>query len=145
MARVFLNNVDSRFIGGMKPSALQMRRPALLILATPVLHSVSVVLDFSGLRVKTQLAVYLPGNVGQLQHRHSDISNGDWSVELLSLANARDEVAKVQVGHRIAAGEVRGRSLLLTGLELARLIALQVVDLIAVTIDQYSPSRSHNG
>src|SRR3984893_3919787 len=121
-----------------------MRRPARLILAPPELHSVRVVLDFSGLRVKTQLAVYFPGNVGKLQHGNSDVSNRDRSIELLSLANTRDKVGKVQVGHRVAPGKIRRRRLLLAGLELARLISLQVIDLITVAIDQHSPSRSHN-
>src|SRR5260370_27843729 len=142
--RVFLITLTQKFAGEIKLSTLEMRRPALLIFATPELHSVRVVLDFSGLRVKTQLAVYLPGNVGKLQHGDSDISNGDWSVEFLSLANARDKVGKVQVGHGVAAGEV-GRRSRLPRLELTRLISLQVVDLIAIAIDQHRPGRSHDG
>src|SRR5260370_41086838 len=129
---------------GMKLSALEVRRPALLILATPVLHSVRVVLDFSGLRVKTQLAVYLPGDVGKLQHGDSDVPYGDWCVELLSLANARDKVGKVQVGHGIAASKVRRRRRL-SRLELARLVSFEIVDLITIAIDQHSPRRSHDG
>src|ERR1700751_2907750 len=93
----------------MKLSALEMRRPALLILATPVLHRMSIVLDLSGLRVKAQLAVYLPGNIGKLQHRDRNIANRDWSVELLALANGGDKVGKVQVGHRVASRKVRRR------------------------------------
>src|ERR1700747_2603606 len=104
----------------MKPSALEMRCPALLVLAAPELHRLRVVLDLPGLRVKTQLTVDLPGNVGKLQHRHSDVSNSDRSVQLLSLANARDKVAKMQVGHRVASGKV-GRRRRLPRLALARL------------------------
>src|SRR5437764_12618464 len=85
-------------LNGMKPSALTMRCPALLILTTPVLHCLRIVLDFSGLRVKAQFAVHLPGNVGKLQHRDRNIADGNWSVEFLPLANAGNEIGKVQVG-----------------------------------------------
>ena len=77
---------------------LEMRRPALLILATTVPHCVRVVHNLPILRIECQLAVYLPGDVGKLKHDDSDVSYGDWRVEFFSLANARDKVGKVQAG-----------------------------------------------
>src|ERR1700677_941156 len=86
---------------------LEMRRPAFLVLSSPHLHGLRVVLDLSIFGVEPQLAVYLPRDVGKLKHRDSDVSYGDGSVELFSLADSRDKVGEMHIGHRIAAGKVR--------------------------------------
>ena len=86
-----------------------MRRPALLILAAPVLHGLGIVLNLAVRRIELQLAVHLPCNVRKLKHRNCDVANRDRRIQLLALANSRDEVGKVQIRHRVAPRQVRRR------------------------------------
>ena len=77
-----------------------------------------------------QLAVHLPGDVRELQHRDGDVADSIGCVELLAGANGGDEVGEVQIGHVVGAGEVGGRGSL-PFLDLAGLLAVQVIDLVA--------------
>src|SRR6202041_4075332 len=86
-----------------------MRRPALFILAAPHLHGLRIVLNLSIRSVELQFAVQLPCDIGELKHGDGNVSYSDRRVELLSLANSRDKVREVHIGHRIAAGKVRRR------------------------------------
>src|SRR5271170_8155138 len=104
-----------------------MRSPALLVFTAPHLHGMCVVLDLSVGGIKLQFAVYLPRNVGKLKHSNGDVSYGNRSVELFSLANSRYEVCKVQICHRVAASKIRRRGRF-ASLEFARLVAFQVID-----------------
>src|SRR5271157_5153374 len=78
---------------------LDMRRPALLVLAPPHLHGFRVALDSSVFRVEMQLPVDFPRDVRKLEHRNSDVADRDRSVELLAFADSRDEVREVRVCH----------------------------------------------
>src|ERR1700676_843646 len=87
---------------------LDIRRPTLLVLASPHLHRFRVTLNASIFRIETQFAVDFPRDVGKLQHRNRDVAEGDRSVELLAFANSRYEVREVRVGHGIAANQIGG-------------------------------------
>src|SRR5271156_6070523 len=120
-----------------------MRSPALLVFTAPHLHGMRVVLDLSVRGIKLQFAVYLPRNVGKLKHSNGNVAYCNRSIELLSLANSRNEVGKVQICHRVAASKVRRRGRF-AGLEFARLVTFQIVDLVTIAIDQHRASCPHD-
>src|SRR5258706_2501560 len=126
-----------------RPRASDMRGPALLVLAPPALHCFRVVQDATVFRVQMQLAVDFPGDVGKLQHGNSDVADRDRSVEFLAFTDACDEVREVGVGHGIAALEVRGRGCA-AGVEFARFISLEIVNLVVIAIDQDCAGRAHD-
>ena len=68
----------------------------------------------------------------------------DWLPQLLASLNASDEVCKVGIGHRVAPDQV-GRCSLVPDLELARHLALQVIDLVAIPIENDRTCRAHDG
>src|SRR6266404_524870 len=129
--------------GRRRHCTLDMRCPALLVLAPPHLHRFRVALDPPVLRVEMQLAVDFPGDVGKLQHRNGNVADRDRSVELLPFADSRDKVREMSIGHGIAAQEVsrRGRT---ASLEFARPIPFEIVYLVAIAIDQHRAGRSHD-
>src|SRR5580704_4372810 len=98
------------FIGISSPGwhcrGLDMRGPALFILAAPHLHRFGVALDLSVFRVEVQLTVDFPRDVGKLQHGNGDVAYRDWSVELFAFADPRNKVREVQIGHGIGSAEV---------------------------------------
>src|SRR5579863_9997418 len=122
---------------------LDMWRPPWLVVAPPHLHGFGIALNPSVFRVETQFPVNFPSDVGKLQHRNGDVANSDRCVELLALADTRDKVREVSVGHGITTDQVRGRSGF-AHLEFACLAAFQVVDLVAIAINQHRARGSHN-
>ena len=64
-----------------------------------------------------------------------DVADFDGGVELFSGADGGDEVGEVEVGHGVGADEVGGGGLG-ADLELVGLLALEVVDFVAVAIDE---------
>src|SRR5271157_854508 len=91
-----------------RPCISEMGRPALLVLAAPHLRGLRIVLDFPVRWVEIERPVHFPGDIGKLKHGDSDIADPDGSVELLSLANRRDEVGKMGNRHVIDANQVGG-------------------------------------
>src|SRR5712691_3981586 len=91
-------------------SVLDMKFPALLVLAPPHLHRFLISLDSSVFCIELQCAFYFPRHVGKLQHRNRNVADSDRSVEFLALADSRDEVREVGVRHGIAADQIRRRS-----------------------------------
>src|SRR6266436_6825910 len=65
---------------GWHRGILDMRGPALLILAPPHLHRFRVVLNPPVFRIEMQLPVHFPRNVRKLQHRNGNVSGSDRSV-----------------------------------------------------------------
>src|SRR3977135_953255 len=63
---------------------LDMRRPALLVLAPPHLHGLRVAQDHPAFRVEVQYALNLPRDVGKLQHGHRDVAISYRGVEFLA-------------------------------------------------------------
>src|SRR5882724_3238706 len=123
--------------------SLYMRRPALLVLAPPHLHGFVVALDAAVFRVEMQFPADFPCNVGELQHGHRDIAHRNRSVELLPFADSRDKVREVCVGHGIGAEQVSRRGCSASP-EFACLVPFQVVNLVAVAIDQHGAGGSHD-
>src|SRR4029077_5303468 len=122
---------------------LDMRGPALFILPSPHLHRVWVSQDTPVFRVQMQLSIDFPGDIRKLQHRHRHVPDSDGSVELLPLADSRDEVREVRIGHRIAPQQVRRRSSA-PGLEFVSLISFEIVYLVTIAIDQHRARRAHD-
>src|SRR6266403_5704022 len=85
---------------------LDLRRPALFVLAPPPLLRFRVALDSPVFRVELQFPVDFPRDVRKLQHRNGDIAYRDRSVELFSFPDSRDEVRKVSIGHGIGSEEI---------------------------------------
>src|ERR1700731_3597578 len=71
---------------GRHRRALDMRCPALLVLASPHLHGFRVTLDPPVLSVQMQLAVDFPSDVGKLQHRNGNVADRNRRVEFLAFA-----------------------------------------------------------
>src|SRR6202140_5651484 len=124
--------------------ALQMRSPALFIGAVPERHGFRIVQHLAVLVVQVQFTLRLPSDVRELQHGDGDVALCDGLLQLLALLNARDKVCEVGVRHRVTADQVR-RSGLVACLERSSHPALQVVDLVAVAIDDYSAGGSDEG
>src|ERR1700675_1967068 len=123
--------------------SLNMRCPALLVLAPPHLHRFQIALDSSVFPSEMQFAVDLPCDVRKLKHRNRDPANRDWGVELLSFADCRDEIRKVGISDGIAAQQIGGFSRS-ASLEFVRLIPFEVVYFVAIAVDQHRASGSHD-
>src|SRR3984885_2764315 len=90
---------------------LDMGRPPRLVLPLPhPLHCSRIAWNASVLRGEAQFPVYLPCNVGELQHRHGEVADGDRRVELFAFADSRDTVCEVKVCHGITADQVSERT-----------------------------------
>ena len=59
--------------GRSEKLTLDMRRPAVFILASPHLHRFCIALDLSVFRIQMQFPVNLPRDVGKLQHRNGNV------------------------------------------------------------------------
>jgi hypothetical protein len=64
-----------RIITGLEMLPLEMRRPALLIIASPHLHRFWITQDLSVFRIQMQFPVNFPRDVGKLQHRNGNVPN----------------------------------------------------------------------
>src|ERR1035437_171329 len=127
----------------MEKIRLQMRRPAFFVFASPQLHGFRIALDVPVAWIELQFALNFPRNVGQLQHGDGNIANRDGSVELISLANGRDEIRKVRIGHGVETAKVAGRRCL-SDLAFTGLYALQVVNFVAARIDYDRTGSPHD-
>src|ERR1700693_2492729 len=128
-----------------KVALLDMGLPPRLVLPLPhLLHCFRIAWNASVLRGEAQFPVYLPCHVGELEHRHREGGDGDRGVELFAFAESRDKVCEVKVCHGITADQVSGRTRI-ARLEFALFITLEVVDLVAIAINEHCSSRAHNG
>src|ERR1700688_1771320 len=108
-----------------KVALLDMGRPPRLVLPLPhLLHCPRIAWNASVLGGEAQFPVYLPCNVGQLQHRHREVADGDRSVEVFAFAYSRNKVREVKVCHGIPADQVSGRTRI-ARLEFALFITLE--------------------
>src|ERR1700721_4618656 len=78
----------------------------------------------------------------KLQHPPRTIAFSHRRMQLLSFADCRNEVGKVRVRHRVASHRIRGRGMILGCTELTGLIALQVIDLVAIAVHNYAACGS---
>ena len=85
---------------------LEVWFPSPLVFAPPKLHRVRIILNPPVFRVEMQFPIYLPSDVGKLQHRNGDVADRDRGVQLLTFSDCRDEVREVSVGHGIPAEEI---------------------------------------
>ena len=100
-----------------------------------MLHGFWVVEDVAGFGVDGQFVVGEVGDVGELQHGYADVGYGDRGIQLFAAADAVDEVEEVSIGHGVAAYGV-GTGGLGARLELVGLLAVPVVELVAVAVDE---------
>src|SRR5580693_183296 len=90
-----------------------------------------------------QLALDLPGDVGEEKHRNRDVADVDGGVEFLAFAYSSNEVREVRVRHGIAPDQVSDGSRD-ARLDFAFLIPLEVINLVAAAIDERRALRAHD-
>jgi hypothetical protein len=118
--------------------------PALFVVAAPEFHGVVVVENVAGFGVEVEFAAGEVSDVGELQDGDADVGDGDGGVEFFAGAYGVDEVKEVGVGHGVAAYGVGGRSLF-AGFELVDELAVPVVVLVAVAVDEDGAFGSEDG
>src|SRR3974377_1293609 len=87
----------------------EMRRPARFIFALPSLHRLGIVADLAVHRVQLQRSAHFPSDVGKLKHRDGNVANSNGSIQLFSLAYARDEVREMRIGHGVVPDKIGRR------------------------------------
>ena len=98
----------------------------------------------AGFGVEVELSASEVSDVGELQDGDADVGDGDGGVQLFAGADAIDEVEEVSVGHGVSAYGV-GAGGLLAGLELVDELAVPVVVLVAVAVDEDGALGAEDG
>src|SRR5262249_31177790 len=78
-----------------------------------------------------------------MEHADTDVAVCNRSTELFLLTNGVDEVCEMGIGHRIATDEI-GRGRFAARVPFAYLFPGEVVDFVAVAIDQDCAGRAHD-